>query len=61
MKRTITMKWNQRNIDRMTRLFNIEYDFSGGFTSRIGNGYKMANNNKRRSKITFCFDKKEAI
>jgi len=56
MKRTITMKWNQRNIDRMTRLFNIEYDLKGCFTSRIGNGYKMANNNRRWSKITFCFE-----
>lgn len=53
--RKITMTWNDRNIDRLTKWFKIEYDFKGYFTSSIGNGYKLAN--KDWSKITFCFTK----
>lgn len=39
--RNVIMARTQRNINRMTRLFDITYDFAGMFQSRVGSGLKM--------------------
>ena len=51
--RIVVMRYNQRNINRMTRLFNIEHDFAGCFKSRIGNGHKIRGTGDR---IAFAFN-----
>ena len=52
--RLVSMRRNPRNINRMTRLFAIEHDFSGCFTSRLGNGHKMS----KGDRIIFAFPSK---
>lgn len=53
--RTVTMRWTQRNINRITTWFKINYLFDGYFTSAIGPGGKTANDGRI---ITFWFSDK---
>lgn len=40
--RQVKVKWNQRNIERMTKWLKLDQDFSGRFNSPYGKGYKTA-------------------
>ena len=46
----------QRNVDRITRRFQMEHDWKGHFTSRLGNGYKLAS--RDNTKLIFVFTEK---
>ena len=53
--RRISVLWTQRNVDRMTRLFHMQHDWKGHFTSTRGNGYKLAS--KDNTRLIFIFTK----
>ena len=44
--RKVTMKWTQRNIDRINKWFKLDNNWDGTFTSSLGYGYKLSDSKK---------------
>ena len=66
--RNVTMKWTQRNINRMVRWFDVQCEYNGQFTSRIGTGYKMTMDHGRFVAFVFtipqdrrCHERRDQI